>query len=409
MTKEKLFRPFMILWGGQALSLLGSQIVQFALIWWLTEQTGSATVLATAAFVGFVPQVFLSPLIGVWVDRWNRRLILFFADLLIALATAVLLLLFRFDLVALWHIYVLLFIRSLGGAFHWPTMQATTTLMVPEQHLTRVQGMNQVLEGGMGIVAAPLGAIVVSALPMFGVLGIDLVTAVFAIAPLVFIYIPQPEEQPEAAPSSFWEDFRSGLGYVWQWKGLLYIVIMAMVINLLMVPALTLLPLLVADNFERGAYFLGFIQAMMGAGVIAGGLLVTVWGGFKQRIVTALVGLCGVAFGMMFVGVVPSLNTPNWAAVGLALLGFSLPITNAPIRAILQIAVAPEMQGRIFALIGSGTQAMAPLGLLLAGPIAERFGVPFWFLFSGAVSLVMAGAAFLSPTVMQLEQRGRAS
>ncbi len=186
-------RPFFILWSGQAISLLGSQLVQFALIWWLTQETGSATVLALATLVGLLPQIVLGPFVGVLVDRWNRRLTMFFADVLVAAATLLLAYLFATGAVQIWHVYVLLFVRALGRAFHWPAMMASTSLMVPEEKLTRIQGLNQTLNGAMNIAAAPLGALLLAILPLQGVLAIDVVTAAFAVVPLLFIHVPQPE------------------------------------------------------------------------------------------------------------------------------------------------------------------------------------------------------------------------
>jgi DHA3 family macrolide efflux protein-like MFS transporter len=283
-------------------------------------------------------------------------------------------------------------------------MQASTTLMVPEKQLTRIQGMNQMLEGGLGIAAAPLGALVVSALPMVGVLGIDIATAVFAIVPLIFIVIPQPKEKNDGEERpSFWQDFRSGLAYAWNWKALLYIMGMAMLVNFLMSPAVSLLPLLVSGTFDRSAYFLSMMEVTLGVGVIVGGILLTTWGGFKRRIITTLVGLVGIGVSVLFVGITPQLNTPNWAILGMICLGFAMTMTNGPVRVIMQAAIAPEMQGRIFSLIGSMSQAMAPLGLILAGPLADRFGVPFWFILAGGMTLLMAGFGFLSPTVLGIE------
>ncbi len=185
-------RRFFTIWTGQAVSLFGSTLVQFALVWWLTKETGSATILATATLVALLPQIFLSPIAGALIDRWNRRRVLIIADGAIALFSLGLAVLFLLGKEQVWQIYVIMFIRSLGGAFHWPTMQASTSLMVPDSQLSRVAGLNQALQGAMSIVAPPLGALLLSALPMYGIILIDVVTACFAITPLFFIPIPQP-------------------------------------------------------------------------------------------------------------------------------------------------------------------------------------------------------------------------
>src|SRR5258708_17592900 len=144
---------FFTIWGGQAISLLGSQLVQFALIWHLTQRTGSATTLAIAALVGLLPTVVLSPLVGTLVDRWNRRAIMMISDVSIALATVLLAILFALNVVQIWHTYGLMFIRAVGGGFQSSAAGASTVLLVPKEQLARVQGMNQALNGGMNIFA----------------------------------------------------------------------------------------------------------------------------------------------------------------------------------------------------------------------------------------------------------------
>lgn len=298
-------RPFFTIWIGQAFSLLGSQLVQFALIWYLTEKTGSAVTLATASLAGLLPQVFLSPFIGALVDRYNRRRIMIFADAGIALATLLLMLLFILNRVEVWHIYVALFIRAVGSGFHGPAMGASTALMVPKEHLTRIQGINQALFGGLNIVAAPLGALLLKTISMTGILLIDAITAIIAITPLLFIDVPQPLRN-QTAKSSLWQDIREGLRYVVGWKGLLFILIMAMLINFLMTPAFSLLPLLVRVHFGGDALQLGWINSASGIGVVIGGVLLGAWGGFKRRVTTALVGLIGLGSGTVFAGLAPA-------------------------------------------------------------------------------------------------------
>ena len=152
---------FFTIWSGQALSLMGSALVRFALIWWMTETTGSATVLAMATLVAFLPPIVLGPLVGTLVDRWKRRWIMAVADASIALFTAVLAGLYWRGTVATWHIYAILSLRALGAAFHSPAMTASTTLMVPKEWLTRVAGMDQTLNAMTRIAGAPLGALLV--------------------------------------------------------------------------------------------------------------------------------------------------------------------------------------------------------------------------------------------------------
>jgi DHA3 family macrolide efflux protein-like MFS transporter len=284
--KAEPLTPFFVLWTGQAVSLLGSQLVQFALIWWLTQETGSATVLAVASLVGLLPRVILGPFIGALVDRWNRRRIMLVADSLIALVSLALAILFFRGDVRIWHIYFVMFVRSVGGGFHGPAMTASTSLMVPKKHLTRIQGLNQTLDGGLNIVSAPLGAILLEWMPIEGILAIDVITALFAIIPLFFIDVPQPEARQELVGkvSTVWQDVRVGFRYMLGWPGLMAIAMMAVVINMLFTPAFSLLPLLVTEHFNGHALQLGAMQSAMGIGFVSGGLILGVWGGFKRRI-----------------------------------------------------------------------------------------------------------------------------
>ena len=176
-TNQNWTIRFIPLWIGQALSLLGSQLVQFAIIWYLTQETNSATTLAVASMMGLLPQVLLSPFIGTWVDRGNRRLILITADSTIAIATLILAVLFASGLIQVWQIYVVLFIRAVASGFHQSAFGASVVLLVPKEQLSRVQGFNQALYGGLNIISAPLGAYLLALLPMQGILGIDVGTA----------------------------------------------------------------------------------------------------------------------------------------------------------------------------------------------------------------------------------------
>ena len=308
---------FFTIWSGQAISLLGSQLVQFALIWWLTKTTGSATVLATATLVGLIPQVFIGPVAGALVDRWSRRGIMVVADSLIALATLGLVVLFWTGIVQVWHVYLLMFIRSAAGGFHWPAMQASTSLMVPKEHLTRVQGLNQMLQGAVSIGAAPLGALLLVFLPMQGILGIDIGTAMLAVIPLLFIAVPQPlrGETTEASTgrTTLWQDLKAGLRYVWAWPGLVMILGMATLINLLVTPAFALLPILVTGHFGGQAMQLAWMESAWGIGVVVGGLTLSAWGGFRRKVATSLVGLILMGVALSVIGVLSP--SAFWLAV----------------------------------------------------------------------------------------------
>ncbi|MBS1248575.1 MAG: hypothetical protein MAG431_00127 [Chloroflexi bacterium] len=396
--------PFYTVWSGQAISLLGSQLVQFALIWYITEETGSATALAGATMVALLPRVFLSPFIGALVDRWNRKRIMLIADTLIALATLVMALLFTLDVIELWHIYSLLMARAIGGAFHAPAMTASTSLMVPKEHMTRIQGINQTLNGGLNIVSAPLGALLIELLPTQGVLAIDVATAAFAIIPLFFIAIPEPERAPqlEAEKPSVFTEMKEGLDYIMNWRGMLYIAGFATLLNFLLTPASSLMPLLVKDHFGGGAMELGWVNSTFGVGAIVGGIVLGVWGGFKRRIATSILGIGGIGVGSLLMGLTPA-NILYLALAANLVIGIAQPIANGALGAIMQVAVDPSMQGRVFTLLSSAAMAMMPVGLAIAGPLSDRYGIQTWFILGGAACLVMVLLMMATPAVMNIE------
>ena len=405
--------PFFSIWTGQTFSLVGSKVAQFALIWWLTKLTGSATVLATASLVALVPEIVLGPLAGVYVDRWSRRLVMIVADGMVALAALWLAYLFWVDAIQIWHVYVIMLVRSVGGSFHWPAMHSSTSLMVPKQHLSRVAGLNQALNGALSIVGPPLGALALELLPLHGVMLVDVGTAALAIAPLFVVSIPQPRrddlEAVGTARPSVWADMREGLRYVLNWRGLVVLIGAALVFKIALTPASSLLPLLVSAHFQGDASQLSLLEAVFGGGVLVGGLILSVWGGFRRKILTSLTGMAvlGIAFAVL--GLAPA--AWFWMALAsMVVVGLTIPFVDGPIMAILQANVAPEMQGRVFNLIGSLLSLTSPIGLVVAGPVSDWLGLQVWYLAAGVLVTAVGVAGFFVPALVNIEsnQRGRA-
>jgi MFS transporter, DHA3 family, macrolide efflux protein len=401
--------PFFAIWTGQAFSMVGSRLVQFSLVWWLTRETGSGTILATATLVAILPGVILGPLAGTLVDRWNRRRVMILADAFVALVSAWLVYLAWSGSLAVWHIYLAMLARALGEAFHWPAMQASTSLMVPQEHLSRVAGVNQTLQGALNIVSPPLGAIALSLLPLHSVMGIDVGTAALAILPLLFVAIPQPRrstgEGSGGRQATVWQDLMAGLRYAWSWPGLVAVLIIAMIINFVVNPGFALMPLLVTQHFGGGALELGWLQSAWGVGMLAGGLLLSVWGGFRRRVYTSLSAMVVAGLSIAVVGLVPSGGFPL-ALGALFVAGATNPLINGPLFAILQATVAPDMQGRIFTLVTSLATAMMPLSLAVAGPLADAVGVQPWYLVGGAIYALVGAASFAVRPLVNIEQNG---
>ncbi|UCD45613.1 MAG: MFS transporter [Candidatus Bathyarchaeota archaeon] len=401
-NESRSILPFSILYTGQVFSLLGSRLVQFSIVWWLTSTTGSASVLALGSIIAMLPQVLVSPFAGVLIDRWNRRRVMIVTDTLIALAVVVLAVLYAWDLVSVWHIYGLMFVRSVGGAFHWLAWQSSRNMLVPERHLSRVAGLDQSINGIAGFVAPPMGALLMGFLPIHMILALDVATAAMAIAPLLFIKIPQPPFLHKNGRSSVFASMKEGFNYIRAKTGVLLIVAMAMAINFILTPAFSLQPILVTNHFGGGAIELGLLQSAHGIGLILGGLALSVWGGFKRRAVTSLLALAVSGVFFAIIGLAPP--TAFMIAVGASFAaGLLNPMVNGPLMAILQAKVPTEVQGRVFSLIQTGAQLIVPLGLAIGGPFSDTFGVPILFLLGGTIMSIMGAGAFLVRPILYVE------
>jgi DHA3 family macrolide efflux protein-like MFS transporter len=397
------FKRFLGIWSGQAASLIGSQLVQFALVWWLTIQTGSATVLAIASIAAIVPQIILSPFAGAYVDRWKRRHVMIAADGLIAVSTMVLIFLFVIGTTPVWSIIIIVLVRSCFSAFHWPASQAATTMLVPEEHLTRVAGMNQTLQGMAGIVAPPLAAVLLAIMPIEMVLSVDIITAVLAIIPLLVIRFPEPQVQ--GLKRKVTADLKEGLRFMRQWKGAMALVMVFTVVNMLISPAFSLVPILVVNHFHGGAIDLAWLEAAVGIGIILGGIVLSIWGGTERRIVTVAASIALAGIGVTLFAMVPS----NGFLIALALLlyiGVMLSLINGSVNALMQASVPINMQGRVFALIGAVAMGASPIGLAFAGPVADQIGIMPWFVIAGVPTIILGTVIFFLPSVMHIEEKG---
>ena len=401
-------RTFFAIWSGQKLSWIGSGLAGFALIWWLTDKAGSATVLAIGSLLTMLPAVLFGPLIGALVDRWNRRLVMLIADSAIALVSAWLAYLFWVDALQIWHVYVIMFARALGSTFHDPAINASTSMMVPEKHLPRIQGLNSALAGAVGVVSPPLGALLVKLLPLHGIMAIDVFSAAFAVIPLLFVNIPQPERSaPPAtcskAKPSVWADMREGLRYVWNWPGLRTLLFLPLLLKITLIPAISLTPVLVMQHFQQDALHLGWMNAMWGLGLVVGGLALSTWGGFRRRVVTSMLGLIGLGVGTLIVGLSPT-TAFGLGLVGMLLMGTMVAFTDGPLMALLQTIVPPAKQGRVFTVVMSVSNLATPVGMAIAGPFCDKLGVNFLYILGGVACIATALIALAMPAVMHIEE-----
>ena len=394
---------FFTIWTGQALSMIGSALTQFVLVWWITQTTGSPSTLAVAGVVALLPTAIFGPLGGALADRWSRRAVMMVTDTITALSMVILVALFATDSVQLWQVYTLMFVRATMQAFQGPAVLASTPNLVPPESLTRVAGMNQAMQGVLTIAAAPLGALALAFLPLQGALMIDVVTAVFGIVPLIFYRIPQPPPSAATTGNSLLADVREGARYVAQHRGLLILYATVGLVVLTVLPTFSLTPLLVTQHFAGGVNQVALMEGLAGMGIIVGGVVVSLRTWSDRRIRLVMVSFAVSCGTVALTALAPS----NWlwlAIVWWTISGFSFSTGNAPMMAILQTIVPNELQGRAFSLLNMVFGLAGPIGLALAGPIAEAFGVRTLFILGGSLSALICVAAYLlSPSLRAIE------
>jgi DHA3 family macrolide efflux protein-like MFS transporter len=392
---------FWSIWIGQAFSLVGSALTQFVLIWWITLETGSTSALAIAGIAALLPQALLGPLGGVVADRYNRRMIMIVADAISALCMLLLVWLFASGAIQLWHIYMMMFIRSSMQAFQAPAAAASAAMLVPRSWLGRVAGLNQMLQGVMTIAAAPLGALLLAFLSFEGALLVDVVTALLGIVPLFFFAIPQLARDA-TAPTGMWQDFAGGARVVLGNPGLRMLYGLVMLVVITIMPTFTLTPLLVRDHFNGGVNEVAIMEGLAGLGTIAGGLLIAAVPIFRRKIVTILISFAISCGTVALTALMPG-DMLWFAAAWWMLSGVTFSTGNAPLMALLQSQVPNQLQGRVLSLLSTAMGLAAPLGLALAAPLGELVGVRGIFIVGGTAAAAICLLGFAAPALMRIE------
>ncbi|MBP1468223.1 MFS transporter [Candidatus Chloroploca sp. M-50] len=394
---------FWSIWLGQALSLTGSALTQFVLLWWITLNTGSTTALSIAGVMALLPQALLGPLGGILADRYSRRMLMIVADVISAACMLGLVWLFQSDQIQLWHLYVMMFIRSSMQAFQAPAAAASTAMLVPTAWLSRVAGLNQMLQGVMTIAAAPLGALLLAFLPFEGALLIDVVTALFGIVPLLVYRIPQAPRNV-AQRGGLWTDFLGGAHVIVHNRGLLMLYGLVALVVLTIMPTFTLTPLLVKDHFGGGVNEVALMEGLAGIGIIVGGALIAAVPLFKRRIVTILLSFAISCVTVAFTALMPS--SLFWLAVfWWTLSGVTFSTGNAPLIALIQSQVPNQLQGRVLSLLSTVMGLAAPLGLGLAALLGAFIGVRGIFIVGGLASATICLLGFALPDLLRIEDQ----
>lgn len=418
-------RTFLLVWAGQLVSSFGSSLTRFALGVWVFEKTGSATQFGLVLFFAVLPGIPLSPFAGAYVDRWDRKKVMIAADTGAALATLLVALLLYADRLEMWHVYAVVTFGAALGAFQGPAHAATTSLLVPREHFARAMGMVQFGQAGVRIAAPIAAAGLMAAIGFRGILLIDFATFLAAATTLLLLRIPNPPRAPaQGRRPPIWREAAFGWRYLLDRKGLARLVAVFAAINLFMGMAQGIYQPMVLSTATVAT--LGTISSIGGIGMLAGSLILSVWGGPRRKIhgVLAAAGLGGIS--QLLLGVHPSV--PVWAAGVFGVL-FTVPFVAGLISAVMMRKVAPEVQGRVFATNQMVAMSSAPVAFLVAGPLADHVfeplllpggalagtvgvligvgpgrGMGLMIVLAGAAIVVAAIVGFLDPRIRNLEE-----
>lgn len=378
--------------SAQTISLFGSSLVQYAIVWYITLTTSSGKMLMVSTLCGFLPQIGISLFAGVWIDRYNRKLMVMLSDTAIAAATLLLAVSFLAGYKSIWLLMAVLVIRSAGTGIQTPAVNALIPQIVPAEKLMRVNGINSTRSSVIMFISPAVSGAVLSVASLEATLFIDVVTAVIGVGITSTILI-KPYEKKLAHGNSHLEDIKNGFAWLKENRFIRRLLIFQLVILFLISPSAFLTPLMVSRTFGKEVWRLTASEMTYSLGMILGGLLIASWGGFRKKLNTTM--LAGAFYGAMMIG----LGTAPVFILYLlcnTLIGITAPCYNAPITVTIQENVIPEMHGRIFSFMQIATSCALPLGMVLFGPLADVIRVQSLLIGSGTVVVIISALVFLT-------------
>ena len=396
-------RVFAIIWTGQFLSILTSSIVNFAIVLWLSLETGSAEVLAFATMAALLPQSVLGLFSGIFIDRWKRKRVMIMADSFIAFCTLILAVLFYFDLAKISHIYVLLALRSVGSAFHMPAMQASVPLLAPKSELMRIAGINQVIQSVCNIAGPALAGLFITMMKMTNILLLDVAGAAFACLSLCFVFIPDPSHEERNSELHLWREAKEAIMEVRNQYGLSWLFLLSILATFVIMPVSVLFPLMTLNHFAGNAFQVSLVEVSWGGGALLAGALL----GLKKYRWNEILLINGmyIALGLTFLfsGLLP-VSGFIWFAVLTALGGVCGSLYFATFTTVIQSRIDPGVMGRVFSFYMSFSMLPSMIGLLSTGFLADSIGLGNTFIISGGFLCLIGIISFFIPSLISLKE-----
>lgn len=367
--------------SSQSLSMFGSMLVQYAIIWYVTLSTKSGTALTISTLVGFLPSLLISPFAGVWADRYPRKLLIIASDLLTATSTLGLAIAFLMGYQELWLIYLVAGIRSLGGGIQMPAVNALLPQIVPPERLVKINSIFGTIHPFIMIVSPVLAGTLMGISRLEAIFFIDVITALLAVGLLVTLKVAVHQKAAQVQQSGYLDDLKAGLAYIAGNRVVRTLFIFFAMTFFLITPIAFLSPLLVTRVFGDEVWKLTANEVTFFLGSIVGGFIMMAWGGLKSHFRT--IGLASLMWAVLVAGT--GLAGNLYVYLGIMFLGgIPMPIFNVPTMSLLQEMVDPDMQGRVFGVQQMITSSVMPLGMLVFGPLADMVSIQTIMVVSGA-------------------------
>ena len=380
--------------SGQTVSLFGSMIVQYAVMWYVTVETKSGLAVALYAVAAFLPQGVVSIFGGVLADRVNRRILVMTADAVIAAATLVLALLMMNGVTDLWIIVVAVAIRSFGAGFQTPAVSAMIPQLTPPDQLMRVNGIFQTINSAMALLAPAAAGVVFGVFGIVPVFFIDVVTAVIGIAILAFVTVPTLAAVAEKT-TNFRQDLVEGMRYIWQHDVVRWLLVIFAIVFVLMVAPSFVTPLMVARTFGDEVWKLTVLEIAFSVGMLLGGVVMSTLLARGNKATLLLVSTFGFAVATIGLGLSPTL----WVFYGFMFaVGLLVPLFSTPVMTLLQQTVEPDKHGRVFSYVSIVMALATPIGIVVFGPLADVISVQALLVIAGAAMVAVMLIAALVPS-----------
>lgn len=369
---------------SQTISLFGSALVQYAITWYITLKTQSGLMMTIAIICGFVPTFFLSPFAGVLADRYDRKKLIALSDGMIAASTLILAIIFIMGYKAFWLIFLILAIRAIGSGIQNPAVGAVLPQIVPEDKLTKVNAINGSIQSIVMLASPMISGALLTMTSIEIIFFIDVITAAIGILTLLlFVKVPLHEKALNKQEIGYFKDFKDGLSYVKNHKYVRNFFMFCTFFFFFIAPVAFLTPLQVTRTFGQDIWRLTAVEITFSVGMIIGGIVMSIWGGFKNKVHTMTVS--GLIFGIstFALGIIPNF----WVYLSfMCLSGIAMPLFNTPSTVLLQEKVEGDFLGRVFGVFGMITSSMMPLGMLIFGPLADIVKIE-WLLIGTGIML----------------------